>query len=59
MKFALIMGASGDIGKGIAQEMAEKGWSLYLHYHSNPKSVEEQIRNYQMDYPKQDFFALP
>lgn len=59
MKFALIMGASGDIGEGIAQEMAEKGWSLYLHYHSNPKSVEEQIRNYQMDYPKQDFFALP
>ncbi len=59
MKFALIMGASGDIGKGIAQEMAGKGWSLYLHYHSNPESVDEQLRDYQTDYPKQDFFALP
>lgn len=59
MKFALIMGASGDIGKGIAQEMAGKGWSLYLHYHSNPENVDEQLRDYQTDYPKQDFFALP
>lgn len=59
MKFALIMGASGDIGKGIAQELAGKGWSLYLHYHSNPESVAEQLRDYQIRYPKQDFFALP
>lgn len=58
MKFALIMGASGDIGKKIAQELAEKGWSLYLHYHSNIKSAEEQLQEYQEHYPKQDFYAL-
>ena len=58
MKFALIMGASGDIGKKIAQELAEKGWSLYLHYHSNIKSAEEQLQEYQERYPKQDFYAL-
>lgn len=58
MKFALIMGASGDIGKEIAQELAEKGWSLYLHAHSNPKSVDNQLRSFQVLYPKQDFYAL-
>lgn len=59
MKFALIMGASGDIGTGIAQELAGKGWSLYLHYHSNSKSVANQLQDYQERYPKQDFYAVP
>lgn len=58
MKFALIMGASGDIGKGIAQELAEKGWSLYLHYHSNIESVTDQLGDYQGRYPTQDFYAV-
>jgi len=58
VKFALIMGASGDIGKGIAQELAEKGWSLYLHYHSNAESVTGQLRDYQERYRTQDFYAV-
>ncbi|WP_035053882.1 elongation factor P 5-aminopentanone reductase [Carnobacterium pleistocenium] len=58
MKFALIMGASGDIGKGIAQELAEKGWSLYLHYHSNVESINSQLQDYQERYSKQDFYAV-
>ncbi|SIO03816.1 3-oxoacyl-[acyl-carrier protein] reductase [Carnobacterium alterfunditum] len=58
MKFALIMGASGDIGKGIAQELAEKGWSLYLHYHSNTESVTAQLWDYQERYRTQDFYAV-
>lgn len=59
MKSALIMGASGDIGKGIALELAESGWSLYLHYHKDSKSVERQLQNYRTKFPKQDFIGIP
>jgi 3-oxoacyl-[acyl-carrier protein] reductase len=58
MKSALIMGASGDIGRGIALELAESGWSLYLHYHKDYKSVEKQLQNYRTKFPKQDFFGI-
>lgn len=58
MKSALIMGASGDIGRGIALELAESGWSLYLHYHKDFKSVETQLQDYRTKFPKQDFFGI-
>ncbi|SFH77504.1 elongation factor P 5-aminopentanone reductase [Pisciglobus halotolerans] len=58
MKFALIMGASGAIGKEIAHELADDGWSLYLHYRSDEMSINEQIEQYAKQYPKQDFFKL-
>lgn len=58
MKSALIMGASGDIGAGIAQELAESGWSLYLHYHTDDKSIERQLQIYRLSFPKQDFFGI-
>ncbi|MEG0552133.1 MAG: SDR family oxidoreductase [Carnobacterium sp.] len=58
MKSALIMGASGEIGTGIAQELAESGWALYLHYHTDYESVEKQLNDYRTTYPKQDFFSL-
>lgn len=37
-RFAVIMGASGEIGECIAEELASDGWSLYLHYNSTPVS---------------------
>lgn len=40
MKFALITGASGGIGRSTALTLAKKGWNLYLHYHSDRDSVE-------------------
>ncbi|EUJ17596.1 elongation factor P 5-aminopentanone reductase [Listeria aquatica] len=34
---AFITGASGAIGKAIARRLANDGFNLYLHYHSNEK----------------------
>ncbi|MFD1030949.1 elongation factor P 5-aminopentanone reductase [Metaplanococcus flavidus] len=35
-KFALVMGASGEIGDCISRTLAASGWSLYLHWNANP-----------------------
>lgn len=58
MKFALVMGASGGIGQAIAWELAQDGWSLYLHYNNGKNRVEQQIKKLQEQFPKQDFFSV-
>ena len=31
MKRAIVFGATGGIGQAICRDLAEDGWSLYLH----------------------------
>ncbi|WML39119.1 SDR family oxidoreductase [Neobacillus sp. OS1-2] len=38
-KYALITGASGGIGQAVAINLAQKGYSLYLHYNKNEQSI--------------------
>lgn len=58
MKFALVMGASGDIGKAIAMELAQEGWSLYLHYNKGKKNVEALLVLLQEQFPEQEFMGI-
>ncbi|SEM42833.1 3-oxoacyl-[acyl-carrier protein] reductase [Ligilactobacillus sp. WC1T17] len=58
MNWAIIFGASGDIGSQIARDLAQKGWSLYLHYHQNQKRVAALMSELSSTYPKQDFLTL-
>lgn len=58
MKFALVTGASGDIGKAISLELANEGWSLYLHYNKGQKNVSNLVTVLREKYPHQEFMAL-
>ena len=58
MKSALIMGASGAIGAACAEELAAKGYSLYLHYFTNLKKVQSLGESLQKKFPQQDFFVV-
>ncbi|PFA67819.1 3-oxoacyl-ACP reductase [Bacillus sp. AFS015802] len=45
MKYALITGASGGIGSSAALSLAEEGWNVYLHYHSNEEKMKELVHS--------------
>jgi 3-oxoacyl-[acyl-carrier protein] reductase len=55
-RFAVILGASGEIGESIALELAKSGWSLYLHWHTS--SVEAVAKKLESDFPVQEFIPV-
>lgn len=56
MKTGLITGASGAIGGAIALQLAEEGYSLYLHYNENEERIEALKRELESRYSDQDFY---
>ncbi|MBC2368094.1 SDR family oxidoreductase [Listeria booriae] len=51
-KYALITGASGDIGREIALSLAKQGFHLYLHYYRNDAAIQllqEALRHFDVD----------
>lgn len=57
-KFALVLGASGEIGHAICLNLAEAGWSIYLHYANNKENVETLLTKLNESYPKQEFIVV-
>ncbi|WP_042472054.1 elongation factor P 5-aminopentanone reductase [Bacillus ndiopicus] len=55
-KYALVCGASGEIGTAICQHLAQQGWSLYVHYASKPTT--ELVEKLTARFPQQEFFAV-
>lgn len=56
--YALIMGSSGDIGAATAKNLAQKGWSLYLHYNKNKARIQKLLEELTAKYPQQDFIPV-
>ncbi|SFQ16413.1 3-oxoacyl-[acyl-carrier protein] reductase [Psychrobacillus psychrotolerans] len=57
-KFALVLGASGEIGSAICRNLAEAGWSLYLHYANNNKRIEKLLTELNESYSEQEFMVV-
>lgn len=58
MKRAIVFGATGGIGQAICRDLAEDGWSLYLHYNSKKEVTEELGQKLFTKYPDQDFMPI-
>ncbi|MCS1380908.1 SDR family oxidoreductase [Lysinibacillus sphaericus] len=57
-KFALIVGASGEIGRAICRSLAQDGWSLYVHYAHNKQMAQVLCDTLAGDFPAQEFMLV-
>ncbi|GKV55527.1 3-ketoacyl-ACP reductase [Sporosarcina sp. NCCP-2222] len=58
MKHAVILGASGGIGRAISRKLASSGWSLFLHYHTGKSAVVSLQRELLAKYPESEFIPV-
>lgn len=58
MKRAIVFGATGGIGQAICQDLADNGWSLYLHYNSHQEIADKLSQKMFAKYPQQDFMPI-
>lgn len=57
-RFALVTGASGEIGHAICRRLARDGWSLYLHYNSGQQRIDMLYAELQAAYNEQEFIPV-
>ncbi|MFJ8087236.1 elongation factor P 5-aminopentanone reductase [Lysinibacillus sp. NPDC095746] len=57
-KFALVLGASGEIGRAICRSLAEDGWSIYIHFSNNEKAAQALYCSLSESFPAQEFMLV-
>lgn len=58
MRRAIVFGATGGIGQAICSELAQSGWSLYLHCHNQWQEACQLSQKLMRQYPEQDFIPI-
>lgn len=58
MQRAIVFGATGGIGQAICTELAQSGWSLYLHCHNQWQEACQLSQKLMRQYPEQDFIPI-
>lgn len=58
MRRAIVFGATGGIGQAICTELAQSGWSLYLHCHNQWQEACQLSQKLMRQYPEQDFIPI-
>jgi len=48
-RWALVTGASGEIGRAVSKRLAQNGWNLILNYYSDRASAEELAKQCRID----------
>jgi len=54
-KIALITGAAKRVGKALAIHLADRGWSIAIHYHSSETEAQNFCVQLAETYPNQNF----
>ncbi len=54
-KTALITGASKRIGRSLSEHLAEKGWSVAIHYNHSGKAAEKLVKQLSDKFPGKRF----
>lgn len=57
-KYCVVLGASGEIGRAICEELAAIGWSIFIHYHSQETQAKLLQESLMEKYPTQDFVCI-
>lgn len=55
VQYAVVLGASGDIGQAICRNLAAEGWSLYLHFNEGLTEVSQLQSELSTGFPELDF----
>ncbi|TLS37393.1 elongation factor P 5-aminopentanone reductase [Pseudalkalibacillus caeni] len=53
-KYALLTGASGEIGQAIAAQLADNGYNLILHYNKNKEAIER----IKVSFPEREIISV-
>lgn len=57
-RYAVVLGASGEIGQEICRSLAADGWSLYIHFNRGEAQANELRSKLSIGYPLLEFKTI-